>query len=1014
VAIRNRLLLGYFGVIVILMASGALIIDRMSGELGGAVRRDAQALAIALREKVGLALDARIQAIQAFAGTSRQLQAALAASNAEFAARGSEAEVRAAILAADGAWQRAVERTPPEPTPLMTSLLENEVSAGLRKAMEYFRNDEGQLVFAEIFVTNMWGVNVGQTGLTSDYLQSDEGWWTGARDQGVWASSLVSKDESAHVYSVDIGIRIDDAEGSCLGVLKAVLNIEDVRRTIDAFAARSGLPDAFVEIIDPRGHVVHRQSDDKAYDQDLSSDVAVARALRGEAGTVIESTPRGELFRAYAPARDGGSPVQWALVLNQPTSEVFSHADELRRWMIGVGVLASLAAVLLGLFLTRSFGRITQRLAQARTALEQNEARLRSVVEGAVDGIVTIRSDGIIESVNPAVCAIFGYEAEELLGRNVSVVIPGPHGKSHDSYIQRYLRSGEAHILGTAQQLEGLRRDGTTFPLDLSVSEVRAGDLRLFVGIMRDVTEREQARHALEAAKEAAEAASRSKGQFLANMSHELRTPLNAIIGYAEMVAEELEERDEPELVSDVGKVRTAGKHLLGLINDILDVSKIEAGRMELHFEQVDVQQFLLDVVTTVQPLMEQNGNELVLEAADALGQVQMDVTKLRQILFNLLSNAAKFTREGRVTLEARRVEGVEHDWLELRVLDTGIGMSAEQLEHVWEAFSQADSSTTRQFGGTGLGLTISRSFCEMLGGTIDVESTLGAGTGFTLQLPAIETVGLRRGRRESRALTATPDEPRAVVDTVLVIDDDPAARDLVRRFLARQGIRVVGASNGREGLRLAALLAPTAIILDVMMPGMDGWAVLDSLKGNPELVHIPVIMLSMVDERQLGFALGVDAYITKPVDRARLNEVLAPYRLDSASHSVLVVEDDADARSLLERRLTRLGWQVIEAQDGVEAFERLEDVTPDIILTDLMMPRMDGFEFIDRLRREDRWRGIPVLVLTSKDITASDAARLEGAIEHLLQKGAYDRDALMEEIGRLVRIAMLRRRARG
>ena len=1009
VSIRTRLLLGYFGVIVILMASGALIIDRMSGELEVAVRRDAQALAVALREKVGQALDARIEAIHGLAGTSFSLQRAIAASNAEFAARGTKEEVEASILAADKEWQDANE-----PTPLMLSLLDNDVSKALRRVMEFFRTRAGQLVFAEIFVTNRWGANVGQTGRTTDYLQSDEDFWKAAWADGVWVSSEVTRDLSADVYSIDIGIRIDDPAGTPLGVLKAVLNIEDVRETVDTFAARSGLDDAFLEIVDARGRVVHRQNDDRAFNEDLSADRAVVRALAGDAGTVIEMTPRGEMLRAYGPVRDGSTPLHWSLILNQPTARVFAHADDLRRWMLWVGIGASLAAVLLGLFLVQTFARMTQRLAATTRALEQNEARLRSVVEGAVDGIVTIRTDGTIESVNPAVGTIFGYAEHELVGQNVSTVIPEPHRAGHDGHIRRYLETGEAHILGKVQQLEGCRKDGTTFPLDLSVSEVRTGELRLFVGILRDVTEREEAHHALEEAKEDAEAASRSKGQFLANMSHELRTPLNAIIGYAEMVAEELEERNEPELVTDVGKVRSAGRHLLGLINDILDVSKIEAGRMDLHFEQVDVHQFLQDAVATVKPLMDENGNELVLDAVGELGRIQMDVTKLRQILFNLLSNAAKFTSRGRVTLRVRRVEGDDHDWLDVSVRDTGIGMTAEQLEHVWEAFSQAEASTTRRFGGTGLGLTISRSFCEMLGGTLDVESTPGEGTEFALRVPAIETVGLPRARRERRLQAASEETPLAILDVVLVIDDDPATRDLVRRFLGRQGMKVVGAANGREGLRLAAALAPTAIVLDVMMPGMDGWAVLDALKANPELAHIPVIMLSMVDEQRLGFALGVDAYVTKPVDRARLSEVLAPFRLESATPSVLVVEDDADARSLLARRLKRLGWEVSEAADGIEALERLADLTPDVILTDLMMPRMDGFEFVDHLRREDRWREIPVLVLTSKDITASDAARLEGAIAHLLQKGAYDRRALMEEIGRLVRIAALRRRARG
>ncbi len=1005
-SIRNRLLLGYVGVIVILMASGALVIDRMSDELESAVQRDAQALSTTLREKIDQALRSRIQSVQAFAGTSSTLQDALIASNADFARQGSASEVRARIQTIDEAWTAAKGRIP-----LAQELLDNDVSAALRRTLDFHHENEGRPVFAEIFVTGAWGANVGQTGRTTDYLQSDETFWKEAWAHGLWVSDEVTKDESAQVHSLDIGVRVDGPDGVPVGVLKAVLNITDIRETIDSFAQRSGLRDAFLELVDVQGRIVHRQGDDDAFERDLSSQEAVRRVTRGEQGAVVEAIGGTQLLRAFAPAPVGAPPPRWSLVLNQRTSVVFKHADELRTWMVGVGILASLAATLLGFFLSRSFAGVTQRLAATSKALEQNEARLRSVVDGAVDGIVTIRKDGTIESVNSAFSSVFGYTEEEMLGQNVRVLMLEPHAGRHDAYIQRYLATDVPHVIGTVQQLQGRRKDGTAFPLELAVSEVRAGELRLFVGILRDVTASHEAHVALEEAKEAAEAASRSKGQFLANMSHELRTPLNAIIGYAEMVGEELEERGEQKLVSDLDKVRSAGRHLLGLINDILDVSKIEAGRMEVHLEQVEMDGFLEEAMDTVRPLMEQNDNELVLDAPAALGSAPMDVTKLRQILFNLLSNAAKFTRAGLVTLRARRMEGLGRDWLELRVEDTGIGMTPEQLEHVWEAFAQADASTTREFGGTGLGLTITRSFCEMLGGTIDVESRRGEGTAFTLRLPIVAEAQAE----EALPVQAAPREsalPAGTLDQVLVIDDDPAARELVRRFLARQGMDVVGAASGREGLRLAAKLLPSAIVLDVMMPGMDGWAVLDKLKGDPQLAHIPVVMLTMVDERKLGFALGVDAYVTKPVDRATLTDVLAQYRMEPASHRVLVVEDDADARTLLRRRLTSAGWLVTEARDGLDALTLMQGERPDLILTDLMMPRMDGFEFVDHLQREPIWRDIPVIVLTSKDITEQDATRLEGAIEHLLQKGAHDREALLAEVGRLVRTAVLRRRA--
>lgn len=999
-SIRVRLLLGYVAVVVILVASGALIIVPMSDELEGAVRRDAQALARALRAKVEQAVRARIQTIEAFAGTDQPLQVALATSNAAFARRGSDAAIRASIEEADSHWLEGSS------TAFRNRLLRNDVARSLQRIQRFHKTRDGRSVFAEIFVTNRYGANVGQTGLTEDYDQKGEGWWDAAWERGTWASPDVELDDSAGVYSLDIGVRVDGPDRERLGVIKAVLNITDIAQTIDAFGAQGGVPGAFLQLVDADGRIVHHQDNPKLFRSDVSDQRAV-RLLRGkQTGSVIEVIDGQKMLRAYAPPRPGSTLLRWSLILNQPTGAVFARADELRRWMVIVGVLASIAAGLLGFFLAQAFRRATQRLAAASTALEHNEARLRSVVDGAVDGIVTIRTDGTIESMNPACAEIFGYAEVELVGKNVSVLMPPPHAAKHDSYIERYVSTDVPHVIGTLQELRGCRKDGTIFPMDLSVSEVRTGDLRLFVGILRDVTTRHEAHAALEAAKESAEQASRSKGQFLANMSHELRTPLNAIIGYAEMVGEELVERKEPELVSDLGKIQAAGKHLLGLINDILDVSKIEAGRMEVHLESVDVRAFLDEVVATVHPLMETNQNELVLDAAEALGRALTDATKLRQVLFNLLSNAAKFTEQGRVILRARRAQGKRREWLELSVSDTGIGMTADQLEHVWEAFAQADASTTRAFGGTGLGLTISRSFCEMLGGSIDVESKPGAGTAFSLRLPVSGTPGAK-----AQAASAEPRAPSA--DSVLVIDDDPAARDLVRRYLVREGMEVATAASGSEGLALAASVHPSVILLDVMMPGMDGWAVLDALKRDPALADIPVVMLTMVDERRLGFALGVDAYVTKPVDSAGLLGALAPYRMKPGSHTVLVVEDEEDTRTLLVRQLTGLGWSVVAATDGQEALECLAATRIDLIVTDLMMPRMDGFELVERLSRDPGWRSIPVVVLTAKDITPEEAARLEGAIEHLMQKGRYDREALLSEIGRLVRTAVMKRRAR-
>ncbi len=504
-----------------------------------------------------------------------------------------------------------------------------------------------------------------------------------------------------------------------------------------------------------------------------------------------------------------------------------------------------------------------------------------------------------------------------------------------------------------------------------------------------------------EHARGAAEEANRAKSAFLANMSHELRTPLNAIIGYSEMLAEEAEDAGRDNDLADLQKIRSAGKHLLALINDVLDLSKIEAGKMEVHLETFDVPAMLQDVVSTIAPLVEKNGNRLEVRCTEGLGTLRADLTKVRQALFNLLSNACKFTSGGVITLAVGRERLDGADWLRFGVADTGIGISPEQLKKLFQAFSQADASTSKKYGGTGLGLIISRRFCQMMGGDITVESTPGQGSTFTIRLPidgvARKTTVTLDGEG-SRVAASTP--PKGV-PTVLVIDDDPAARELMQRFLAQQqGLHMAGAASGEEGLRLAKELRPAVILLDVLMPGMDGWAVLTALKADPELAPIPVIMASILDEENMGFALGATDFLTKPIDRARLAQLLENYRCAHPPCPVLVVEDQADLRALMRRMLEQEGWVVAEAENGRVALERIAENRPELIVLDLMMPEMDGFSFLEVLRQHEGWRAIPIVVVTAKDLTAEDHQRLNGYVQYIVHKGAYGREELLAELG--------------
>ncbi len=517
----------------------------------------------------------------------------------------------------------------------------------------------------------------------------------------------------------------------------------------------------------------------------------------------------------------------------------------------------------------------------------------------------------------------------------------------------------------------------------------------------------------LERARQAADAASSAKSQFLANMSHELRTPLNAIIGYSEMLQEEAADLGQNGLTPDLEKIHGAGKHLLGLINDILDLSKIEAGKMTLYVEEFDVPKMIQDVATTVQPLVLKNANRLEVSCPADIGPMRADLTKVRQTLFNLLSNASKFTERGviRLSVERQSVERgraqtpeaprfdastLGRSTITFTVTDTGIGMTAEQMSRLFEAFAQADASTTRKFGGTGLGLAISRKFCRMMGGELTVTSEPGKGSTFTATLPAQV--------QESKA-SAEPApvfrQPSLVArdSTVLVIDDEPNARELIERSLSKEGFRVELAGDGRSGIELAKQIRPQVITLDVMMPGMDGWAVLTALKSDPVTADIPVIMLTIVDEKQIGFALGAADYFTKPIDWGRLTLSLRKYQQASDHHTVLVVEDEEQAREMLRRALTKENWQVLEAENGLVALQKLNGLVPGLILLDLMMPEMDGFEFLRQLRQRPALRFVPVIVITAKDLSDEDRRRLNGEVARILQKSALSMADLVAEV---------------
>ncbi len=643
-----------------------------------------------------------------------------------------------------------------------------------------------------------------------------------------------------------------------------------------------------------------------------------------------------------------------------------------------------------------------RRLTRMTEGLREGEANLLAVIENTADPIWSIDTQRRLITLNTACKTFFArlYGVELAQGQDMIDYLPldlqAVWSELYDRALAGQRFTSEQHF----------NFGQSTLDIEVSLNPIYGED-RQVTGMSvfaRDITARKQAARELAEAKEQAEQANQAKSVFLASMSHELRTPLNAIIGYSEMLQEEAEEPAHDNLIPDLQKINAAGRHLLSLINEVLDLSKIEAGKMTLYLETFDVNQLVKEVISTVQPLIGKNDNTLSVDCSPEVGLMHADLTKVRQALFNLLSNAGKFTEHGQITLQVARITRYDLPVMQFTVSDTGIGLTPEQVSNLFQTFIQADASTSRKYGGTGLGLALTRRFSQMMGGNVTASSEPGRGATFTLWLPVTVMAGQE---------IITPDfaapQPRS---RVLVIDDDEKARELLVRYLTKDGFEVRTADNAADGLRLARELHPTVITLDVTLasprqagaaPEADGWAVLNTLKSDAELADIPVILLTLLDNRELGYALGASDYLTKPIQRERLLSTLQKYR-GGASGTVLIVEDDSELRDMLSLMLRREGWDVREAWQGRVALERLQENVPDVILLDLMMPEMNGFEFMQELRQPPEWRAIPVIVVTAKRLTAAERRQLNGSVSAILQKGSYTLDALLEEVRRLVR----------
>jgi PAS domain S-box-containing protein len=673
----------------------------------------------------------------------------------------------------------------------------------------------------------------------------------------------------------------------------------------------------------------------------------------------------------------------------------FTHGLPPTMLAIAIAV-ATFVVLFLGLVSAMVDQRFATRAVEEAERLRNSERRFRSLVQNAADVIAVLDAQAAITYESSATQRVLGYQPGELIGHHLrELAHPDDQAALDDLLASLMPRTGAID-----SRVARLRQaDGTYSHFEIvATNQIDEPSVGGIVVNFRDISARLENQELLRA-KEAAEIANLSKSQFLANMSHELRTPLNAIIGYSEMLLEEIEESGNEQQLADLGKIRSAGKHLLALINDVLDLSKIEAGKMDLLNERFELRAFIDDVAATCQTLVEKNHNRFIVTVPRELGSMVADVTKLRQALFNLLSNAAKFTKDGEVELRVERVIEDGAEQLRATVRDTGIGMSPEQIAGLFRNFSQADAATSAKYGGTGLGLALSQKLINRMGGVITVESTLGAGSTFTLTLPIEAAAEAAESDRAFDHTTSIASLAAENGTPVLVIDDDPSVRDMMQRILRREGYIPHLAATVADGLALARKVRPVAIVLDVLMPSVDGWEGLRRLKADPDLASIPVVMLTMIDDRRMGFALGASDYLIKPVDREQLARTLRRFH-NGGRRTVLVVDDDENCRDIAQRSLSSDAWTVLTAEDCETARTMLAQ-RPDLMLLDLLLPGMDGFQFLRELRANPAWEKLPVVILTGRQLDAADRAALASA-QSVLAKAECGPDDLVRELRKI------------
>jgi diguanylate cyclase (GGDEF)-like protein/PAS domain S-box-containing protein len=671
--------------------------------------------------------------------------------------------------------------------------------------------------------------------------------------------------------------------------------------------------------------------------------------------------------------------------------------------------------------------------------LSETQTYLKNVLNNSADIIITTDNEGRIVEFNKGASRILGYSKDEVIGKKAEELWLNPE----DRHRILKLLEKEDYVANYETQL--IAKDGRIVDVILTLSYIKNGNGKIHgtVGISKDITEKKKLERAieernlelkelnekleekviertrdLERANRELERSNNLKNQFIATMSHELRTPLNSILGFSELLLDEVFGTLTDKQKRYINNIYNSGNHLLQLINNILDIAKIESGKMELHYETFSLKQALSEVENIVKPLIDRKAQNLTVLIDDRISVINADRVKFKQILYNLISNAIKFTHEkGEITLKADLVEGPIstlgnkksccNNYLKLSVIDTGIGIKKEYHQKIFLEFEQLDSSYSRKYEGTGLGLALTKKLIELHGGEIHVDSIEGKGSTFTVFLPLIsddlvlkkiQPELLMKEFSEINQLSRTKAAP-----LIMIVEDDPATAELLMLYLAQGGYRVAHSYEGNKAIEKIKELKPFAVILDVMLPGKDGWEILQEIKLDPELKEIPVIMASVVDNVELGFALGASDYLVKPVDKITLLKKLEDLSFSTKKGkkpvNILCIDDNTEMLELLSSTLEVEGYNVITSNSGKDGIEKAISYKPDLIILDLMMPDIDGFEVTQVIKNNPSTKDIPILILTAKDLTVDDKLRLAGKIESYLQKNHFTKEDLLMHI---------------